>query len=279
MGKNNRGKNTFKSNHVAKNSSNSFANLETESENDVYYDKYELEKDIDNSEQSDQTKNMCVVEGREENGDEKWTCVETKKPKTRKNIRDAYSSSRNNIYKNDVFHDDMTNEIYTEDCIDDGSDFKFNMKWYIWTHLSESLDWSPNSYKHIYTIESMKNFWEFFGNLDKLDILKHHFYIMRETSGPTWEHPSNRGGGICSLRLQKDKVIELVEQIAIFIINESLLENNLEINGFSVSAKHMWGVIKIWNKSSENDISPQLPQYMIRKYSLSPRYGSNKPEY
>lgn len=269
MGKNNKSKNNFKSNNIEKKSSNSFANLEFTCD----------EEDNISIEQMDQTKNLYVVEGREEIGEDNWTSVETKKPRYRKNIHDMYNNKKDRTHKYDDLCSDTTNDINTEDCIDDGSDYKFNMKWYIWTHLSESLDWSPESYKHIYTIESMKNFWEFFGNLDKLDIFKHQFYIMRETSGPTWEHPSNRGGGICSLRLLKDKVIELVEQIAIFIINESLLENNSEINGFSLSAKHTWGVIKIWNKSSENDISPQLPQYMIRKYSLSPRYGSNKPEY
>lgn len=272
MGKNNRSKNIIKSNNKTETSYNSFANLNIENE--------ENEQLEDQIEKISELKNTYVVDGREENEEDEWTPVEkkTKKKYTRVFTKPDHRpehifTKSNNVYEE---HD---NEIDTEECLDDGSQYKFNMKWYIWTHLSESSDWSPDSYKHIYTIESMKDFWEFFGNLDKLDILKHQFYIMRETSGPTWEHPSNRGGGICSLRLQKDKLVELSEQIAIFIINECLLEDNTEINGFSISAKHSWGVIKIWNKSSKNDISSKLPQYMIRKYSLSPRYGSNKPEY
>lgn len=241
---------------------NSFANLED------YDNIVDIEEHIFPPEKEIATvsKHICA-EGREYVGNDEWTAV-SKKTKNKKNI-----------VHNTRIDTDIHTDMNTEECIDDGSEYKFNMNWYIWTHLSESTNWSIDSYKHIYTIDSMKSFWEFIGNLDKLDIVKHQFYIMRENSGPTWEHPSNRGGGICSLRLTKDKMIELIEQIAVLIINESFLDNNNEINGFSISAKHMWGVIKIWNKNSNNDICSLFPQYMIKKYSLSPRYGSNKPEY
>jgi len=270
MGKKYTGKQTINNKKI----SNSFANLEDhEDVSNVMEERTDYcDKVINNTSKHIYAEERDIDEDISEAKDNEWASV-SKKQKNKKNVQNY-----NRQYNVDEYIPPK-NDTNTEEYIDDGSDFKFNMKWYIWTHLSESGNWSIDSYKHIFTIDSMKTFWEFFGNLEKLDIIKHHFYIMRENSGPTWEHPSNRDGGICSIRLAKDKIIELVEQIAVLIINESFLDNNSEINGFSVSAKHMWGLIKIWNKNSDDDISHLLPQYMIRKYSLSPRYGSNKPEY
>lgn len=162
---------------------------------------------------------------------------------------------------------------------DDGSTYKLSQNWYIWTHPSESNNWTPESYKNIFTIDSIKSFWEFFGNIDKLDIIKHQFYIMRDSSGPTWEHPSNRSGGICSIRVIKDRSIEVIEQLAILVLNECFSDDPLDINGISFSIKHNWGVIKIWNKTGSHDLSLQLPGYMTKKYSANPRYEINEPEY
>ena len=171
------------------------------------------------------------------------------------------------------------NNISIDLLNDDGSEYKLVNSWYVWTHTSESSNWTPESYNHIFTIESLKSFWEFFGNIDKLDIIKHQFYIMRSNSGPTWEHPSNRNGGICSIRVIKDRVIELIEQIAILILNECFSDNPSDINGLSFSVKHNWGVIKIWNKTKTNDISTQIPIYMLNRYSSTPRWAANEPEY
>lgn len=212
--------------------------------------------------------------------DGEWQSVEKKKNRNIKQKSGKSNFSRvisdKDINEN-IF--DYENQKDAFDIMDDGSEYKLENPWYIWTHLSESSNWTQESYKNIFTIDSLKTFWEFFGNIDKLDIIKHQFYIMRNSSGPTWEHPSNRNGGICSIRVIKDRTIEIIEQIAILILNECFSDNPSDINGLSFSVKHNWGVIKIWNRTGSNDTSTQIPSYILKKYSSTPRFSSNQPEY
>lgn len=219
-----------------------------------------------------------------------WKSVEPKKKQ--KNFRTKITNNNNyhnyNNYKNNYNDNKNTQNFDFEfekdkldilDVSDDGSIHKLETQWYIWTHQSESTNWTTESYKHIFTIDSLKSFWEFFGNIDKLDIIKHQFYIMRKSSSPTWEHESNRHGGICSVRVIKDRSIEIIEQISILILNESFSDNPSDINGISFCVKHNWGVVKIWNGTAANDISTQIPMYMLKRYSASPRFVINEPEY
>ncbi len=229
--------------------------------------------DIVSNNNTDNNNNYEINDDNIENKEdkEKWESVEKKKNYKKK--------CTNRIPYNLDYDVEFEKDALILDNSDDGSEYKFSTKWYIWTHLSESTNWSPESYKHIFTIDSLKTFWEFIGNIDKLDIIKHQFYIMRESSHPTWEHNSNRQGGICSLRVVKDRSLEIIEQLSLLVMNESFSDDPLDINGLSFSAKHNWGVIKIWNKLCTNDVSTQVPIYMIRKYGSSPRYEKNEPEY
>lgn len=223
---------------------------------------------------TDDNLNQVSIENFE---DDNWLSVKKKQ----KNFKNKIKSLNNNfdLKFNNLPSVDNLDNLNELDDLDDGLEYKLFKNWNVWTHFSESNNWTPESYKHIFTIDTIKSFWEFFGNIDKLDLVKHQFYIMRDSSGPTWEHPSNRNGGICSIRVIKDRSIEIIEQLAILILNECFSDNPIDINGLSFSLKHNWGVIKIWNSIGSNDLSLQVPAYMIKKYSANPRYEANEPEY
>jgi len=102
---------------------------------------------------------------------------------------------------------------------------------------------------------------------------------MRHNSKPWWEDISNRNGGTCSIRVLKDKVIDIIEQIGILIFNESFSDNIEDINGLSFGVKLNWGLIKIWNKDKQFDTSSNVPQHITKKYGATYRYVENKPEY
>ena len=102
---------------------------------------------------------------------------------------------------------------------------------------------------------------------------------MKDISVPQWEHDTNRNGGICSLRILKNKALELMEQLGIAILNNSFSNKPDDINGISFCAKLNWCIIKIWNKDFNNDISQSVPLYMSKKYGTQPRYKKNEPEY
>lgn len=193
-------------------------------------------------------------------------------------VEKKYKSGKNKkkqMYKKNAKLELEEPELNT---IDDGSNYNTNDHWYIWVHESSSSDWSAESYKKIFVIDTLKTFWQFFGNIDSLDLDKYQYYVMRQNSYPIWEHITNRNGGTCSIRITKDRCLEIIEQLAILIINDSFSVDN-EINGLSFSVVHNWGVIKIWNKTSNMDSSKNVPEYMTTKYVITPRYKINEPEY
>lgn len=177
-----------------------------------------------------------------------------------------------------VFEEETKQELNKSKPIDldNGKDYVFTSKWNIWVHESNSADWSFDSYKIIYSIYDIETFWKFFSNIRKLDIVKYQYFIIREGSGPYWEHETNRNGGTCSIRVTIDKCIEVIEQIAILVINESFTSNYKDINGITISTKLNWGLIKIWNKDSEDDTSLLIPKYIIDTYNATPRFNKNK---
>ncbi len=103
---------------------------------------------------------------------------------------------------------------------------------------------------------------------------------MKANSHPTWEHSTNRNGGTCSIRIDVSQSIDIIEQLAILLVNESLTEEINDINGISFAAKGNWSVSKIWNRDNKNNISNQMPSYLRKIYpSISIKYKENIPEY
>lgn len=225
----------------------------------------ETEKQLDNKKSNSAYPQMDMVnilENKQNEMDDKgWTLY---KPKTKNNTINKNIST---IPLNTTPKEELTTKL------------KLKETWNVLTHVQESSDWSRDSYKIIYKIDSIETFWQFFNNINKLDYQQYQFYIMRSTSWPTWEDPSNRNGGTCSIRLSKEKLFDVVEQLAILILNESFNDIPEEINGLSFGIKINWGLIKIWNNNCDHDISTFVPQYISKKYGASPRYKKNEPEY
>ena len=159
-------------------------------------------------------------------------------------------------------------------------ELNFQNKWYVWLHEIDSKDWSAKSYKIIHTIENLWDFWQFYNHTYLLNQWKYNFFIIKANSHPTWEHSTNRNGGTCSIRIDIGQSIEIIEQLSILLVNESLTDEINDINGISFAAKGNWCVIKIWNRDYKNNISNQMPPYLRKIYpAISIKYKENIPEY
>ena len=206
------------------------------------------------------------------------------KPKEKKKIHYKKSHDNYDDSENESDEEPVTNNNEeTENTINlqlDTNEYKFQNKWYIWIHEVDSKDWSTKSYKIVHAIENINDFWQFFNNINKLNQWKFNFFIMKASSHPTWEHTTNRNGGTCSIRIDISQSIDIIEQLAILLVNESLTEEINDINGISFAAKGNWCVIKIWNRDNKNNISNQMPSYLRKIYpAISIKYKENIPEY
>lgn len=160
-----------------------------------------------------------------------------------------------------------------------GSNILLKSHWTVWAHEAVSPDWTRQSYLKIYTIRNVSEFWIFFNSLPKLNIEKYQYYVMRDNILPMWEEPENRNGGTLSIICDKEKIIDLFEQLGTLIVHESFCENMNDINGVCMSVKQTIGLAKIWNKDSQANIINDIPPYIKKKYNTKNVYKINKPEY
>ena len=130
-----------------------------------------------------------------------------------------------------------------------------NSKWYLWYHFNKE-DWSINGYKHLYTINTINDFWNFYENIDLIGgINNQHFFLMRENIKPIWEDKNNIDGGCLSYKKNINIINNLWTDLSIYLIGETLYSDPYKINGISVCMKKgKNSIIKIWFKDCEFNI-------------------------
>jgi hypothetical protein len=160
-------------------------------------------------------------------------------------------------------------------------------KWNLWVHNSRDRNWSIDSYKKIFSLETIENLFQMVKNFEKLGLRHQHFFIMKDGILPTWEDENNRHGSTCSFRTELEYVghsdsipmIELWEHLLFTILGGTLFDDLSNINGLSLTPKNNWGIIKIWNKNNDN-ISNILKEKLDDKFNnLSIKHKLNIPEY
>ncbi len=144
--------------------------------------------------------------------------------------------------------------------IDLGETHLFNTKWDIWYHHSLD-DWSIGGYRKIFTINNIKDFWDFHNNIDCLGgITNLNFFMMRENITPIWEDPKNRSGGCWSVLVPIVSANKVWKELAVMMVSENLLPNI--ITGVSINIKNGTSVFKIWNNDRIKNDPSMLPSFL-----------------
>ena len=135
------------------------------------------------------------------------------------------------------------------------TDHKLNSKWKLWFHDPLDNNWKLESYKDIYTIDSIESYCKLYSFLNNKIIENSMLFLMRDTIDPLWEHKENISGGCWSLKIPKGKIFEIWSNISIALICESISnEDSININGISISPKKNFCIIKIWTNKNINNI-------------------------
>jgi len=208
-----------------------------------------------------------------------------------------------------VFRDEklLENKVIYDESIDYGdigNDKKLNSYWTVWVHRLNCTDWTIAGYQKIYVINSIGSFWRFFNNFQLINTYTNQIFIMREEIAPIWEDVNNKFGGICSIKIDSiqrgmktDLSTESFATICMLIMNETLVQNNKNINGISYSVKKRASLVKIWTKTFDEskDFTKELPVTLVNKFNqelqrqsksvlnndgkISIQYKQIKPEY
>ena len=132
---------------------------------------------------------------------------------------------------------------------------KLNNKWKLWFHDPLDNNWKLDSYKGVYTIDSIESYWKLYSFLNNKIVENSMFFLMRQNIEPLWEHTENINGGSWSLKMQKGDLYKTWSNISISLLNESISkEASININGISISPKKNFCIIKIWTNKNINNI-------------------------
>ena len=158
---------------------------------------------------------------------------------------------------------------------------KLNSKWVLWYHHQKD-NWKLEGYKQIYTVETIKEFWSLFNNLHIIGgISKLQYFFMRENITPLWEDEKNRNGGCWSIKITKDVVEQIWQQLSILLVTENIFTTNKsDVNGLSICMKNSSVIIKIWifNNNIYNKIK-NLNKIIFNKFGYNIIYKQNNVEY
>lgn len=165
--------------------------------------------------------------------------------------------------------------------IKDGRNIRLKHTLILWCHDIYTKSWRINSFKKLYTVETVADFWKLFNNFNKLGPRFNHYFLMKAGSEPTWEHSSNRNGGICKLKTELRESPKAWLDLNLHLACGILCDDCEDINGISISPKNDWAVINIWNRNRKNDLSKLLNKSLLDKYgeAMTIRYTPTKPEH
>jgi len=152
-------------------------------------------------------------------------------------------NNQNNNYRQNNYRNQQTQE------------HKLNTNWTIYVHDIRDTDWSLASYKKVYTITTIEDFWVFFGTV--YDFKRHSFFFMRNDIKPVYEDPANKGGGSYSHIIPAQEVNETFIHVLSRAIGETLAmtkEKSNTITGISLVPKRNKSILKIWVSEKKNPV-------------------------
>ena len=126
---------------------------------------------------------------------------------------------------------------------------KLSDKWVLWAHLPHDTDWTVNSYKHIYTFDSVESALAIFESIPEKMVTNCMLFLMRDGIQPLWEDPKNRNGGCFSYRVNNKHVPVVWNNMCYALIGNYITDNSAVfkgITGITISPKKHFCIIKIW---------------------------------
>ena len=128
-----------------------------------------------------------------------------------------------------------------------------NTHWTIHIHNTSETDWTLESYKKVFVIKKITDFWTFFNNFT--DFQKFNFYIMRGDIKPVYEDLNNINGYSYSYIIPGRKVNKTFIHCLVEMMSEKLvdIQHHNEVCGVSLVPKpNGISIFKVWMRNKNN---------------------------
>ena len=132
---------------------------------------------------------------------------------------------------------------------------KLENNWMMWIHYIYDNDWSINSYKQIYSFDTLEDLIRLNNFLNNNILSNLMIFFMKDNIKPIWEDNNNKYGGSFSYKISNNLLENVWKKLVYSILcntltdDETILKN---INGISISPKKNYCIIKLWLANIEN---------------------------
>jgi hypothetical protein len=128
-------------------------------------------------------------------------------------------------------------------------------KWTLYHHFPSDNNWTLSGYNVLVTdIDSVEKVIDINTHLTDNIVKYSMLFYMRSHVSPLWEDPQNINGGCFSYKVINKYVIEVWRHLMFLVSGESLFlspEENLYVNGITISPKKNFCIVKIWMKTND----------------------------
>jgi hypothetical protein len=121
--------------------------------------------------------------------------------------------------------------------------------WTLWAHLPQDSDWSLQSYKEIFSFQTVEEALAILDALSPALIQTCMLFLMRKGIKPLYEDEKNCGGGAFSYKVMNVSVAEAWRSLFLVVVGETVSSSPgyaESVSGITISPKVNFCVIKIW---------------------------------
>ena len=159
---------------------------------------------------------------------------------------------------------------------------KLGDSWTLWAHLPHDTDWTPKSYKNIFTMSSVEEAITITETLPEILVKNCMLFIMREGIKPIWEDVKNRNGGCFSYKVINKNVYDVWREFTYALVGNTISTNEsfvASVNGITISPKKNFCIIKIWMRNTTNQNPTIVTQDVKGLLSQGCLFKKHTPEY
>ena len=155
-------------------------------------------------------------------------------------------------------------------------------KWILWAHLPHDTDWTINSYKNIYKIQTIQEAITITETIPDSLVKNCMLFIMKENITPVWEDKLNRNGGCFSYKVTNKYVYEVWRDLTYLLVGNTLSKNDNFVScitGITISPKKNFCIIKIWMTNCNHQNASVVTQEIKELSSHGCIFKKHAPEY
>ena len=133
--------------------------------------------------------------------------------------------------------------------------------WKVYFHLPHDTEWSIESYKNVYNLNTVEHLVMLFDNIQESFVKKCMIFVMKNEIKPVWEDENNMNGNCIAYKIDNESIFSIWKDVCCKIICNNVSKKKSvydKINGITISPKTSFSILKIWMRDTSITRSSEL---------------------